>query len=118
MPVELGGVNLEHLTRIAVSERARVVRHSVPGMSGDLTQTLGRPSVEVTFWGIFYGPAANDDLAQLRQTHLGQQPIDFFTEAVGEGYFSQVLITDLTVEQRAGQADQFDFSCTVVEYVE
>jgi hypothetical protein len=117
MAVELAGISLEHLTRVAVRERARIVRHSVPGMSGDLAQTLGRPSVEVTFWGIFYGAAADDDLAQLRQAHLGHEPVDFFTEAVGEGYFSQVLVTDLTVAQRAGYADQFDFTCTVVEYV-
>ena len=118
MPVELGGVSLEHLTTVAVRERARIVRHSVPGMSGDLAQTFGRPSVEVVFQGIFYGATAGDDLAQLRQLHLAQAPVDFFTEAVGEGYFSQVLITDLAVEQRAGAADQLDFTCTVVEHVE
>ena len=117
MAVELAGINLERLTKVAVRERARIVRHGVPGLSGDLAQTLGRPSVEVTFWGIFYGATADDDLAQLRQAHLAHQPVDFFTEAVGEGYFSQVLITDLLVTQRAGYADQFDFTCTVVEYV-
>src|SRR5215217_7902171 len=117
MPVELGGVSLEHLTTVAVRERARIVRHSVPGMSGDLAQTLGRPSVEVTFWGIFYGASADDDLAQLRRAHLAHEPVDFFTEAIGEGYFSQVLVADLAVAQRAGYADQFDYTCTVVEYV-
>ena len=45
-------------------------------------------------------------------------PVDFFTEAVGEGYFAQVLITGLQVAQRAGYPDQFDFACEVMEYVE
>jgi len=111
-------VTLEHLTHVDVTERVRIVRHAVPGMQGDLSQVLGRPSVEVTFRGIFYGPSAGDDLAGLRQALATRAPVDFFTEAVGEGYFAQVLIAQLAVAQRAGYLDQFDYSCTVVEYVE
>jgi hypothetical protein len=118
MPVELGNVILEHLTEVALREHARIERHAVPGLNGDLAQTLGRSSVEVRFHGIFYGPSAADDLAALRQSYLERQPVDFYTEAVGEGYFSQVLITRLDVSQRAGYLDQFDFKCEVVEYVE
>jgi hypothetical protein len=118
MPVELGSVTLEHLTEVDVRERARIVRHAVPGLSGDLSQTFGRSSVEVRFRGIFYGTTASDDLNALRQSYLERQPVDFYTEAVGEGYFSQVLITRLDVSQRAGHPDQFDFDCEVMEYVE
>ena len=95
-----------------------MVRHAAPGMAGDLTQTLGRSSVEVTFKGIFYGSSAADDLAALRRAFATRAPVDFFTETVGEGYFAQVLIAQLTVAQRAGYLDQFDYSCTVTEYVE
>ena len=111
-------MTLEHLTHVDVTEQVRIVRHAVPGMMGDLSQVLGRPSVEVTFRGIFYGPGAADDLAGLRQALATRAPVDFFTEAVGEGYFAQVLIAQLAVAQRAGYLDQFDYSCTVVEYVE
>ena len=118
MAVELGGITLQHLTHVSVRERARIVHHAVPGMSGDLAQTLGRPSVKVVFHGIFYGENAADDLNQLRAAYLENEPVDFFTEAVGEGYFSQVLISKLEVSQRAGYLDQFNFVCEVVEYVE
>lgn len=118
MAVELAGITLEHLTALTVAERPRLARHSVPGMQGDLAQSLGRASVEVTFQGIFYGPTAADDLTALRRAVADQGPVDFFTEATGEGYFSQVLLTDLTVSQRAGELDQFDYACTVREYVE
>jgi hypothetical protein len=118
MSVELGDLTLSHLTHIAVREQARIVRHPVPGMSGDLSQILGRPSVEVLFQGIFYGPEALEELGQLRAAQLENSPVDFFTEAVGEGYFSQVLITRLEVSQRAGYLDQFDYICQVVEYIE
>ncbi len=118
MSVELGNVTLEHLTRVDVREATRVVRHTVPGLSGDLGQVLGRPSVTVRLQGIFYGANAADELGSLRAAHLAGEPVDFFTEAVGEGYFAQVLITGLLVAQRAGYPDQFDFACEVMEYVE
>ena len=118
MSIELGDVTLDHLTHVSVDERQRIVLHPVPGMSGDLSQTLGRPSVVVRFQGIFYGDTANDDLGGLRSAYLDEQPVDFFTEAVGEGYFAQVLITRMEVNQRAGYLDQYDYLCEVVEYVE
>jgi len=118
MTVELGGITLEHLTQVSVEERARLVQYAVPGMGGDLAQMLGRASVVVLFQGIFYGENAVDDLNQLRGAYLEHKPVDFFTEAVGEGYFTQVLISKLMISQHAGLPDQFDFSCEVVEYVE
>jgi DNA circularisation protein N-terminus len=118
MPVELSGITLQHLTHVSVRERARIVHHPVPGMSGDLVQTLGRPSVEVSFRGIFYGANIADELNQLRSAYLENKPVDFFTEAIGEGYFTQVLIVKLEASQRTGYLDQFDFICEVVEYVE
>jgi hypothetical protein len=116
--IELGNISLDKLTHVAVKERTRIVRHAIPGMSGDLLQSMGRPSIEVVFHGIFYGGTATTALEQLRNAYLERQPLDFFTESIGEGYFNQVLITDLCVSQRAEHAEQFDYSCTVVEYIE
>ena len=118
MAVELGGIVLERLTHVTVGERARIVHHDVPGLSGEFAQTLGRLAVEVSLRGIFYGPTAVDDLNILRSAYLEHAPVDFFTESVGEGYFTQVLISRLEISQRAGYLDQFDFACDVVEYVE
>jgi hypothetical protein len=118
MAVELGGIVLEHLTHVTIGERARIVHHDVPGLSGEFAQTLGRLSVEVSLRGVFYGPSAVDDLNTLRSAYLEHAPVDFFTESVGEGYFTQVLISQLEISQRAGYTDQFDFACDVVEYVE
>src|SRR5829696_6784791 len=118
MAVELSGIVLDHLTDVAVREQARIVSHEVPGMSGDLAQTLGRVSVEVSLRGLFYGVSAIEELNRLRTAYLEHEPVDFFTESVGEGYFTQVLISRLEVSQRAGYLDQFDFACDVVEYVE
>lgn len=114
----MGGILLEHLTHVSVRERARIVHHDVPGFAGELSQTLGRLSVEVSLRGLFYGEGAVDELNRLRSAYLEHEPVDFFTEAVGEGYFTQVLISRLEVAQRTGYLDQFDFLCDVVEYTE
>jgi hypothetical protein len=124
MPVEVAGIPLAHLTSIVTSERARLARHPVPGMSGDLVQTLGRPSVEVQLRGIFYGPSAPDDLRRFREAYLAVTPVDFVVQAVDDSdptqtlAFSQVLIRELEVVQRADQPDEFDFTCRLLEYVE
>ena len=118
MAVRVGNIELEKLTRVAVRERARIVHHDVPGLEGELAQTLGRSSVEVVLDGIFYGAEAMDKLSALRALHLEFKPVDFFADAIGEGYFTQVLISRLDLTQRAGELDQFNFTCEVVEYVE
>lgn len=118
MAVIIGSIELEKLTRVEVRERARLSQHSVPGLAGDLVQTFGRPSVEVLLCGIFFGPDALDNLGKLRALQQGREPVDFFADAVGEGYFTQVLISRLDLTQRAGEPDEFNFVCEVVEYVE
>ncbi|HKP87322.1 MAG TPA: hypothetical protein VJZ26_14555 [Blastocatellia bacterium] len=118
MAVQLGSINLANLTQVAVRERARLVHHTVPGLNGDLAQVLGRPSVEVAFRGVFIGPDAADRLGELRALHLEHKPVDFFADAVGEGYFAQVLVSRFEIEQRAGELDQYNFYCEVIEYVE
>jgi hypothetical protein len=116
--VEIGDVSLERITQVAVRERARIVHHAVPGLAGELAQTGGRPSVEVELRGIFYGPTATEDLGRLRAVYLEQRPVDFFAEAIGEAYFTQVLVSGLDIRQRAGALDEFEFACHAVEYVE
>ena len=118
MAVRLGNIEIEKLTQVAVRERARIIRHDVPGLEGDLSQTLGRSSVEVVLDGIFYGADALDKLGELRALHLAYEPVDFFADAIGEGYFTQVLISRLDLTQRAGELDQYNFTCEVIEYVE
>jgi hypothetical protein len=115
---EIGGLTLSALTAIHVTERATFVRHRVPGMDGDLSQAVGRTSVEIELSGIFYGADAADRVKQLRDLYLNREPVDFFTAATGEGYFAQVLISALEVDERAGELDQFSYCCRVHEYIE
>lgn len=118
MAVELGSLSLDRLTRVEVDERARLARHPVPGLDGDLLQRLGRPSVALHLEGVFFGPDAGERLKALRELHWKGEPVDFFAEAVGEGYFAQVMIAALQVGQRAGAADEYAYGCDLLEYVE
>lgn len=120
MAVELGDLTLERLTQVNVQERARIVKHEVPGMEGSLTQMMGRSSVVIQLVGIFHGAddAASNGLDGLRQVYLAGDPVDFYTEATGTGYFAQVVITKLDVMQRAGFLDQFDYKLEISEYIE
>jgi hypothetical protein len=117
MALELAGIVLDKLVSIEATEGARFVRHVVPGLNGEYLQDLGRPGVRIRIYGIFYGDTASDDLKTLRGHLLDRQPIDFLCELTGQGYFTQVVVNDLNVSQRAGQPDQFDFTCVVTEYV-
>jgi hypothetical protein len=116
--LELGALSVRHLSSVSVNEEAALVHHRLPGADGDVVQVLGRPSVRVRFQGSVYGPEAAADLQQLRSAFLSREPLDFYTEAVGEGYFAEVLVARLDVTQRAEHPWQFDFHCEVVEYVE
>ncbi|HMX29553.1 MAG TPA: hypothetical protein PKC13_28470, partial [Blastocatellia bacterium] len=66
MAVQIGGIELTKLTKVAVRERARIAHHIVPGLAGDLAQTMGRPSVEISLSGIFFGAEAATQLGELR----------------------------------------------------
>lgn len=118
MAVELGSLSLDRLTNIEVVEHARLSRHAVPGLAGDLVQTMGRPSVELHIDGVFFGADAADRLKGLRELHWAGDPVDFFAEAVGEGYFAQVVIGGLQVRQSAGNEDEYAYRCVLIEYVE
>ena len=123
MPIELADIQLPHVTGLSVMDAARTARHHVPGMQGDLVQVLGRGSVEVEIRGQFLGTSAPDELDRLRQAHAAGDPVTFFVHAVDPSdltqtlHFSDVLITMLVVQQRAGAPDEFAFTCRVVEYV-
>jgi len=117
MALEIAGVTMDQLLSIETSERSRFARHAVPGMNGELSQDLGRPSVQIRVRGIFYGADAAGRLQTLRGHLLARTPVDFLCDVTHEGYFAQVLVERLEVAQRAGQPGEFDYECELLEYV-
>ena len=117
MPIDLGGIKLSKIHRINTVEQADFVRHRVPGLEGDLTQDMGRPSVRLEIEGIFYGATAADDLDALRNLYKARQPISFLADIVGQAYFAQVLLDQFDVQQRADEPEQYSYRLVVAEYV-
>lgn len=118
MAIELGDLSIEQLTEVRVREVAQIYSRHVPGMKGSLSQVMGRPSVEVAFDGIVYGASPLDDLQPIREAYLAGEPLSFYTESVGEGYFAEVLVHTLQVSQQVHLPNQLNFHCVVREYVE
>jgi DNA circularisation protein N-terminus len=118
MPIEIGGIQLNRVHRLATLEQTALVAHRLPGMEGSVVQNLGRPSVQLQVEGICYGATAQDDLEALRTLYKTREPVEFLAEIVGEAYFSQVVITRFEVLEVAGHPDEFSYVLHIMEYVE
>lgn len=118
MPIEIGGIELNHVHRLATIEQASMVAHRIPGLEGSVVQNVGRASVQLEVEGIFYGATARDELEALRALYKAREPVDFLAEIVGEAYFSQVIVTRMEVYETAGSPDEFSFLLQIMEYVE
>lgn len=118
MPIEIGGIQLNRVHRLATLEQAALAEHRIPGLEGSVVQDLGRASVQLRIEGICYGATADDDLEALRSLYKDRKPVDFLAEIVGEAYFSQVVITHFEVFEVAGNPDELSYVLHVLEHVE
>jgi hypothetical protein len=118
VPIEIGGIQLNRVHRLATLEEAALAAHRIPGLEGSVVQDLGRASVQLQVEGIFYGATAKDDLEALRALYKSREPVDFLAEIVGEAYFSQVVVTRFEVFEVAGSPDELSYVLHVLEYVE
>jgi hypothetical protein len=118
MAIELAGIQLSKITGIKTLEQTGFVRYAVPGMEGELTQNLGRPSVRLQIQGIHYGPDAEESLEQLREMHFKKDPVEFLADIIGKSFFSLVVLNRFEVLQKASAPDQYSFLMEIVEYKE
>jgi len=117
MPVDLAGIQLKRIHKIATQEQAAFVYHRIPGLEGAVAQDLGRASVRLQIEGIFYGAEAVADMEELRKVYQQRRPVDFLADIVGRAYFGQVILDSFEVFQLARDPDQFSYTLTLVEYV-
>lgn len=117
MPLEIANIALTRIHHLATLEQANWVAHRIPGREGTVTQDLGRASVRLDVRGICYGPQAQGDLERLRQAYKQRQTVDFLAEVVGQAYFSQVIIEQFEVAQRAEAPEEYSYRLIVAEAV-
>ena len=115
MPIEIANIALTRVHHLSTLEQAHWVAHHIPGREGTVTQDLGRASVRLDVRGICYGPTAPADLERLRQAYKQRQTVDFLAEIVGQAYFSQVIIEQFEVTQRAEAPEEYSYRLIVTE---
>lgn len=115
----IGAWIVPRIERIAASERRRIADLPVPGLSGDLSQDLGRGALHVEIVGSLHGDEARDALLlEVRERFLAGEPVDFVADIVTESSLEQVLIETFEVEEAAGRADAFRYRVVLREYTE
>lgn len=117
MPIELAGITLNRIHKVATLENADFPGHRIPGLAGTVFQDTGRHSTRLLVEGIYYGENAKEDLEKLRDVYKKREETDFLAEIVGQAYFSQVVIDRLEVVQAAADPEQFSFRMVLAEYV-
>lgn len=117
MPIEIANIALTRIHHLATLEQANWVAHHIPGREGTVTQDFGRASVRLDVRGICCGTQAQNDLERLRQAYKRRQAVDFLAEIVGQAYFSQVIIEQFEVMQRAEAPDEYSYRLIVAEAV-
>lgn len=115
----IGGWEVPRIDRITASESRRLAPLSVPGLSGDLHQDLGRAPMSVEISGSLYGDEPRDGfLKELRERFLAGEPVDFVADIVKESELEQVLIEAFELEENAAAPDQFFYRVRLREYTE
>ena len=62
MAIEINGIELTNVHRITTTESGGHIQQQVPGMEGDVSQDIGRQSLQLQIDGIFYGKDIEKDL--------------------------------------------------------
>ncbi len=115
----IAGWEPPRIERIAATESRRLAVLSVPGLSGDLHQDMGRGALAVEIIGSLNTDEARDDfLKQVREKFLAGDPVDFVADIVKESELERVLIEQLDVEEVAGATDSFRYRIVLREYTE
>lgn len=100
-------------------ETRRVARLSVPGLSGDLQQDMGRGAMAVQIAGSLTGDEARDTfLKALRERFYDGAPVDFVSDILEEAELEQVVIERFDVSERNTKPGVFSYVLVLREFTE
>lgn len=115
----IGSWEVPRIEQITATEARRVATFPVVGLSGDLTQDLGRNALIIDIRGSLMGDEARDTfLGTLREQYLAGEPVDFVADIVGESELEQVLILSFEVAEVGNSPDAFRYHIVLQEYTE
>ncbi len=110
---------IPRIARIRSGESRRLAFLPVPGLTGDLSQDLGRGALVVEITGSLYGDEARDDFLKIvREKFLAAEPVDFIADIVNESRLEQVRIESLDFEENGDRPDECFYRIRLCEYTE
>ncbi len=118
MSVRIGEIELLGLQRVHTEDTRALVPLRGPGQLGGQFQDLGREPVTIVLEGFLLGDDTGAALEQLREAQQGAKPLAFAADVIAGVEFTDVLILDFKVRQRAGYRGHYWFSLRVREYTE
>lgn len=114
----LGELELSQVQLIDLDGDQVLTRHEVPALEGDFFQRLGRRGARVTLAGYLTGPEAREGLGELRERFRAGQPVSFASDLTSATRLDRVMIEALTVVERAGHPDCFEYDLVLRDYTE
>lgn len=115
----IGSWEPSNVARIASLEARRLATLSVPGLSGDLHQDLGRGALRIEIVGSLFGDEARDGfLKEVREKFLAGEPVDFVADIVKESELEQAVVEALEFEESADEPDVFHYRIVLREHTE
>lgn len=114
----LGELELSQVQLIDLDGDQVLTRHEVPALEGDFLQRLGRRGARVTLAGYLTGPEAREGLGELRERFRAGQPVSFASDLTSATRLDRVMIESLTVVERAGHPDCFEYDLVLRDYTE
>lgn len=114
----IGEYEVPGIQRIGAVERRQLATFEVPGLAGSFHQDLGKVATRIAIEGSLAGDEARDAfLEAVREKFAAGEPVDFVADIATATEIEQVLISDLDVEEIAGQADSFRYRIMLAQYV-
>lgn len=114
----LGELELSQVQLIDLDGDQVLTRHEVPALEGDFFQRLGRRGARVALAGYLTGPEAREGLGELRERFRAGQPVSFASDLTSATRLDRVMIESLTVVERAGHPDCFEYDLVLRDYTE
>lgn len=113
----LGDLELPLVQLLRTEEDQVWVEHGVPALEGSLLQRLGRAPTRVLIHGVMAGDKSLQDLDALRKLYQDAKPLTFAADIMTATKVSQMVIADLTVRERAGKPQCFNYFVNLVEFI-
>jgi hypothetical protein len=106
---------LDYVTCARQRTMHRSLALSVPGLEGDVQQTLGRASYEIDISGVLVGADAAEKLSALQNKVKAGEEVRFTADIATALELDKVIIVSAEIEEHGGRPGYFDYRLLIRE---